>query len=461
MEQTYHQGKSGKVAVQTIHDKEVRMDGHASKEKGFLGWYFNSNLLARILIGLILGATTGIVLGVFPQAIKPFVDNAKFFGDLFIRMLKMIVIPVILFSLVAGAASIAPSRLGRVGVKIMAYYLFTSALAVTIGLVFANIFRPGEGLGIIGDAAVKGKAAEAPTLVQTLLNIVPTNPIESLAKGDVLPVIFFAVCFGIAISYVKDSKIKSIAKGAEALYDVCNAAAESMYKVVSGIMQYAPIGVFVLIATVFAQQGPKAIGPLLLVTIVVYLGLLVHLIAIYGGLLSVYRLGFIKFLKGANEAMVTAFVTRSSNGTLPITMRVSEEKLGIPRGISSFTLPLGATINMDGTAIYLGVCAMFIGFAIGQPLTINQQFTVVVTATLASIGTAGVPGAGAIMLLMVLESIGLKVEAGTAVASAYAMILGIDALLDMGRTCLNVSGDIAGTAIVAKTEKELNLALWN
>ncbi|MFA6507902.1 MAG: dicarboxylate/amino acid:cation symporter, partial [Treponemataceae bacterium] len=300
-----------------------------------------------------------------------------------------------------------------------------------------------------------------PTLVQILLNIVPTNPIESLAKGDVLPVIFFAVCFGIAISYVKDSKNQSIAKGAETLFDVCNAAAESMYKVVSGIMQYAPIGVFVLIATVFAQQGAKALGPLLMVTVVVYLGLLVHLIGTYGGLLSIYKLGLFKFLKGANEAMVTAFVTRSSNGTLPITMRVSEEKLGIPRNICSFTLPLGATINMDGTAIYLGVCAMFIGFAIGQPLTFNQQITVVITATLASIGTAGVPGAGAIMLLMVLESIGLKVEAGTAVASAYAMILGIDALLDMGRTCLNVSGDIAGSAIVAKTEKELDMAMWS
>jgi Na+/H+-dicarboxylate symporter len=437
------------------------MAAPATDNKSSLGWYFGTNLLARILIGLVLGAIAGIVLGFFPSAIKPFVDNAKFFGDLFIRLLKMIVVPVILFSLIAGAASIAPSRLGRVGVKIMIYYLFTSALAVVIGLVFANIFRPGAGLGIVGDAAVKGKAAEAPTLAQTILNIIPTNPIESLAKGDVLPVIFFAVAFGIALSFVKDSKVPAVAKGADILFEACNAAAETMYKVVTGIMQYAPIGVFVLIATVFAQQGPKAIGPLLMVTVVVYLGLIVHFIGTYGGLLSVFKLGFLKFIKGANEAMITAFVTRSSNGTLPITMRVSEENLGIPRSICSFTLPLGATINMDGTAIYLGVCAMFIGFATGQPLSMNQQMTVVITATLASIGTAGVPGAGAIMLLMVLESVGLKVEAGTAVASAYAMILGIDALLDMGRTWLNVTGDIAGTSIVAKSEKELNLAKWS
>ena len=426
-----------------------------------LSWYFKSNLLSRILIGLIAGAVVGIALGYgSPDTAKAFVDNTKFFGDLFIRLLKMIVVPVILFSLIAGAASIAPSRLGRVGVKIMVYYLATSALAVAIGLAFANVFQPGAGMGIVGDAAVQGKAAESPTMSQILLNIVPTNPAESLAKGDVLPIIFFAVLFGLAIAYVKDSKDPVVAKGADSLFQLVNAAAETMYKIVRGIMEYAPIGVFFLIAMVFAQQGAKALGPLLFVTLTVYVGLLVHLVISYGGIMAVAGLGFFKFLKGANEAMITAFVTRSSGGTLPVTMRCSEEKLGIPRNICSFTLPLGATINMDGTAIYLGVCAMFIGYATGNPLTMDQQVTVIITATLASIGTAGVPGAGAIMLLMVLESIGMKVEAGSAIAAAYAMILGIDALLDMGRTCLNVGGDIAGSAIVAKSEGELELAKW-
>ena len=426
-----------------------------------LSWYFKPNLLSRILIGLVLGAIVGIALGYgSPETVKAFVDNTKFFGDLFIRLLKMIVVPVILFSLIAGAASIAPSRLGRVGVKIMAYYLATSALAVAIGLAFANVFQPGAGMGIVGDAAVQGKEAAAPTISQILLNIVPTNPAESLAKGDVLPIIFFAVLFGLAIAYVKDSKDATVAKGADTLFQLVNAGAETMYKIVRGIMEYAPIGVFFLIAMVFAQQGAKALGPLLFVTLTVYVGLLVHLVISYGGIMAVAGLGFFKFLKGANEAMITAFVTRSSGGTLPVTMRCSEEKLGIPRNISSFTLPLGATINMDGTAIYLGVCAMFIGYATGNPLTMDQQLTVVITATLASIGTAGVPGAGAIMLLMVLESIGMKVEAGSAVAAAYAMILGIDALLDMGRTCLNVGGDMAGSAIVAKSEGELELAKW-
>ena len=432
-----------------------------SEKKGMLSWYFNTNLLSRILIGLVAGAVVGIALGYStPETIKAFSDNTRFFGDLFIRLLKMIVVPVILFSLIAGAASIAPSRLGRVGVKIMAFYIFTSALAVSIGLAFANVFQPGAGMGIVGNEAIKGKVAEAPTLSNIVLNIVPTNPAEALAKGDVLAIIFFAMLFGLAISYVKDAKDPVVAKGAESLFQLVNAAAETMYKIVNGIMQYAPIGVFFLIAIVFAQQGAKALGPLLFVTVTVYIGLLAHLVVTYGGFLAVFKLGFFKFIRGANEAMITAFVTRSSNGTLPVTMRVSEEKLGIPRSICSFTLPLGATINMDGTAIYLGVCAMFIGYATGNPLTADQQLTVVITATLASIGTAGVPGAGAIMLLMVLESIGLKVETGSAVAAAYAMILGIDALLDMGRTSLNVTGDIAGSAIVAKAENELDMKMW-
>jgi len=436
------------------------MSDQKSGRKGLFDWYFKSNLLLRILIGLGLGIVVGIILGFMPDTNKAFLDFIKPFGDVFVRLLRMIVVPVIFLSLIAGAASIAPNRLGRVGFKIIAYYLITSAFAVTIGLVLANIFRPGLGMGIVGAAGVAGRAAASPPLVQVLLNIVPTNPIDSLAKGDVLPIIFFAVIFGIALAYVKDNKDAGIAKAANTVLDVTNGAVEAMYKVVSWIMQYAPIGVFVLISIVFAQQGPRALGPLLLITLTVYIGLLLHLVGIYGGFLAINKFGIIKFLKKGNEAMITAFVTRSSGGTLPVTLRNTESNMGISRSISSFSLPLGATINMDGTAIYLGVCAMFIGFAVGQPLTLNQQLMVVVTATLASIGTAGVPGAGALMLLMVLESIGLKVTEGSAVAAAYAMILGIDALLDMGRTCLNVSGDMVGTLVVAKSEKEVDMAKW-
>ncbi len=432
-----------------------------AEKKGMLDWYFKSNLLSRIMIALIAGVVVGIALGYGdPATSKAFVDNTKFLGDIFIRLLKMIVVPVILFSLIGGAASIAPSKLGRIGVKIIAFYMATSALSVTLGLFFANLLQPGSGMNLVGSAGAAGKAAAAPSLATVFMNIIPTNPAESLAKGDVLPIIFFALLFGLSIAFLKDSKDATLVKGANTLYDVVNAAAETMYKIVHGIMQYAPIGVFFLIAIVFAQQGAKALGPLLLVTLTVYLALIALTIIGYGGLLAVFRLGFFKFMKGANEALITAFVTRSSSGTLPVTMRVCEENLGIPRSISSFTLPLGATINMNGTAIYLGICAMFVGYAIGQPLTFAQQMTVVTTATLAAIGTAGVPGAGAIMLLMVLESVGLKVEAGSAVAAAYAMILGIDALLDMGRTCLNVGGDMVCTAIVAKGENELDMQKW-
>ncbi len=436
------------------------MSAGQKPKDGIFSWYFKSNLLVRILVGLVLGAIVGIALGYNETAAQWFIHNLRFFGDLFIRLLKMIVVPVVLFSLIGGAASIAPSHLGRVGFKILIYYMATSALAVVIGLVLANLVRPGIDFHVVGDEAIKVAVREAPRVSDVLLNIVPTNPLEALAKGDILPIIFFAILFGVAISLVKDSNNPKSAKSAEALYEICTAAAETMYKIVAGVMQYAPIGVFVLIATVFADQGPRAIGPLLMVTLTVYIGLVLQLIICYGGFLAVFGLNLIKFLQKASSPMVTSFVTRSSSGTLPITLQTAEEKMGAPRSIAAFSLPLGATINMDGTAIYLGVCAMFIGFATDMPLTFNQQLTVVITATLASIGTAGVPGAGAIMLLMVMDSIGMGVVAGSNIAAAYAMILGIDALLDMGRTSLNVTGDMVGTVIVSKTEKALDMKAW-
>jgi Na+/H+-dicarboxylate symporter len=294
-----------------------------------------------------------------------------------------------------------------------------------------------------------------------MLNIIPTNPIDALAKGQVLPVIFFALCFGIGLTYLRHSTDAALAKAGNILFDVVTAAAETMYKIVGGVMQYAPIGVFFLISGVFATQGPKVLGPLVFIMFLAYVGYILHVILGFGGSLTLFGLSFVKFLRGAQEAMITAFVTRSSNATLPISLRVAEENLGVPRSISSFTLPIGATINMDGTAIYLALGSMFIGFAVGKPLTMDQQFVVLLTATLGSIGAAGVPGAGAIMMLMVLESVNLKVEAGTAVAAAYAMILGVDTIFDMGRTCLNVTGDIVAATVVSKHEGALDLSKWS
>ncbi len=428
------------------------MSDKASGKKGALDWYFKSNLLMRILVGLALGAVVGLVVGPKIAWVKPF-------GDLFVRLLSMIVVPVIFLSLVGGAASISPARLGRVGVKIVIYYLFTTVVAIIIGLIFANIFRPGLGLNLAAGQAA-GRELKQPALVDTFLNLVPRNPVKSLADGDVLPIIFFAIVFGIGLSYLAESSNQKIRDGARAMLSFFDTGAEVMYKIVHGVLQYAPFGVFALIAIVFGQQGAKAFGPLGMVTLTVYISLVVHLVLTYGGFLAINKLSFLKFLKGGREAMLTAFVTRSSAGTLPVTMQNTEDNLGAPRSIASFTLPLGATVNMDGTAIYQGVCALFVAFAIGQSLSFSQQVTVVLTALLASIGTAGVPGAGAIMLLMVLESIGMPVKEGTAVAMAYAMILGIDAVLDMGRTSMNITGDMVGTVIVAKSEKELDMSKW-
>ncbi|MDR0827851.1 MAG: dicarboxylate/amino acid:cation symporter [Desulfovibrio sp.] len=430
------------------------------KKRGFMSWYFGTNLLLRILLGLGLGAVVGLFLAHSPEYAGGFITYTKFFGDLFVRLLRMIVVPVIFFSLITGAASITPHQLGRVGVKIMGYYLATTAVAVCIALILGVVFQPGAGLGISGDAAAQAKVATMPPLSQVILAIVPTNPAESLTKGDVLPIIFFSLIFGIALSVLRDSKNEALAKNATRLFDICSTVAETMYKIVGGVMEYAPVGVFVLIAVVFAQQGPKVIGPLVFVTLLCYIGFVVHVVVTYGGVLTLFGLSFVKFLRGAWEASLTAFVTRSSNATLPISLRVTEEELGAPRSITSFSLPIGATVNMDGTAVYLAICAIFIGNAVGAPLGFEQMVTLTLISTLASIGAAGVPGAGAIMMLMVLEGVGLPVQAGSAVAAAYALILGIDALLDMGRTCLNVTGDLVGAVVVSKNEKTLDMSKW-
>lgn len=423
------------------------------RKRGVLDWYFKSSLLMRILIGLIAGAIVGLIVGPRISVIGPF-------GDLFVRLLKMIVMPVVVFTLIVGAASISPAKLGRVGIKIFLYYIATSAVAVAIGLLFGNLFHPGLGLNLAGVKAGNIRNLTHPSVVQTLLNIIPKNPFHAIAAGSVLPTIFFAIIFGIGLAFIRESKDDRIKNAGTVAFNVFDGAAEVMYKVVRWVLEYAPIGVFALIAVVFGKEGAKAFGPLLIVTIAVYIALVVHLFVVYGGFLTGFKIPFLPFLKKGREAMLTAFVTRSSGGTLPVTMKCADENMGISRSVYSFTLPLGATINMDGTAIYQGVCALFIGFAIGSPLTFAQQMTVILTAVLASIGTAGVPGAGAIMLLLVLNSVGLPVEPGSPVALAYAMILGIDAILDMGRTSLNVTGDMAGTAIVAKTEKEMDLSKW-
>lgn len=419
----------------------------------WLNWYFKPNLLVRILLGLVLGAAAGLIFGPKIVWVSPF-------GDIFVRLLKMIVMPVVMFTLIVGAASINPARLGRIGVKALIFYMVTTAFAVALGLILGNIFHPGKGMELAGAASGFGKELTQPSLIETVIKIVPKNPFSAIASGKILPSIFFSLIFGIGIAFLRESEDNRIKDSATTVFKFFDGGAEVMYKVVNWILQYAPIGVFALIAVVFGKQGAEAFGPLGVVTLAVYCALLAHLLLVYGGLLSIFKINPKQFFNKAKQATITAFVTRSSGGTLPVSLDVAEKQMGISKGVYSFTLPLGATINMDGTAIYQGVCAIFVGFAIGAPLTFSQQMTVIMTAVLASIGTAGVPGAGAIMLLMVLNSVGLKVEPGTTVAMAYAMIFGIDALLDMGRTALNVTGDLAATCIVAKTEKEIDETCW-
>jgi Na+/H+-dicarboxylate symporter len=415
--------------------------------------YFKTNLLLRILVGLGAGAVAGLIFGPDIQWVAPL-------GDIFVRLLKLIVMPVVVFTLVVGAASIHPARLGRVGVKALLLYTVTTAFAVGIGLLVGNVFKPGQGMTLAGTAGAGGLKAEPTSLLQTVLEIVPLNPFKSITDGNMLQTIFFAILFGMGIAYLRESKDERIRASANTVFAFFDGCAEVMYKVVNWILEYAPIGVFALIAVVFGEQGTEAFGPLGMVTLSVYVALILHLVVAYSGLLTIFRVGPIPFFVRAKDAIVTAFVTRSSGGTLPVSMDVAEKKMGISKGVYSFTLPLGATINMDGTAIYQGVCVLFIGFAVGAPLNFSQQMTVILTAVLASIGTAGVPGSGAIMLMMVLNSVGMAVEPGTAVAMAYSMIFGIDALLDMGRTALNVTGDLAVTCAVAKAEGEIDPACW-
>lgn len=418
-------------------------------------------LLWAILIGLILGAIVGIIFAFIPDehvAKKVSLLIAAPLGDLFIRLLKMIVTPVIIFTLISGVASISPARLGKVGVKIIVFYMLTSFIAIIVGLAVGNIMQPGEGV-TLKETTQEIQAKEAPSLVETLLAIVPTNPFESIAKGDVLPIIFFSIFFGIALAYARDNQDAKIKESADSVYKFFDGCAQVIFKVVGWVMMYAPIGVFFLIFQVFAKQGAEAFGPLLHVTVAVYIGLLFQMFVVYVVICSIFKISPVKFIKKVYEPWLTAFVTRSSGGTLPVSMDTAEREMGISKGVYSFTLPLGATINMDGTTIYLGVCAFFIANAVGIPLTGAQQMTIIITAVLASIGTAGVPGAGAIMLIMVLNSVGLDVSQGN-VKLAYAMILGIDALLDMGRTSMNIVGDLCGTCVVAKVENEMDMSFW-
>ncbi|KUO68860.1 MAG: sodium:dicarboxylate symporter [Clostridia bacterium BRH_c25] len=396
-------------------------------------------LSTKILIGLAAGIVFGILLqgspGIANTWIKPF-------GTLFLNLIKMIIVPLVLASLVVGTCGLGDvKKLGRIGGKTLAYYLLTTAFAVTLGLILANIFKVGAGFTL--PAEIKpAEASQIPKFVDTLLNIIPTNPIKALADGNMLQIIAFALILGGGAVVLGD-------KG-KPVYDFFNSLAEITYKITGGIMNFAPYAVFALITPVVAANGPKVLLPLLSVIILVYVGCILHAALVYSATLTLFaKISPLKFFKGIFPAQAIAFTTCSSAATLPVNMKCTEENLGVPKSISSFVLPLGATINMDGTALYQGVCALFIANVFGLELTLSQQFLIVMTATLASIGTAGVPGAGLIMLTMVLQTVGLPLE-------GLALVAGIDRILDMARTTVNITGDSACAVVMAASEKELD-----
>ena len=401
------------------------------------------NLSVQIFASLVLSVVVGLFLG--DSAVVPVKTWIAPVGTMFINLIKMMIVPVVLCSLIVGMTSMGDmKKLGRIGIKTVAFYMVTTAIAIVIGFGVAGVIEPGVGMALPAEAAPKVK--EAPSIMQVFVNMIPKNPIESMAKADILPVIVFALFIGAGIISVGGKK------GA-LLINVFDSGAEVCYKVIAMIMRLAPIGVFCLLLPVVVQNGPKVLLPLLSVIMAMAVGSIIHAVIVYSGIAAtVGHMSPVKFFRGMAEAMVIAFTTCSSAGTLPVNMKNIQEKLGVKRDIASFILPLGATINMDGTALYMGVCSLFIANVYNIPLTVDQMMLIILTGTLASIGTAGVPGAGLIMLAMVLQSVGLPME-------GLALVAGIDRVLDMFRTTLNITGDAAVAVAIDATEKTVPTTL--
>ena len=417
------------------------------------------SLLTKIFVGMILGIIAGLAFGgsVWTVGDAEFtLASIRPVGDLFLRLIRMVVVPLVFASLLVGTASLGdPKKLGRIGMKTVAFYLVTTALAITMGLFIANTVTPGSGLPAettetllaefeTGAAEATISMRQRPGTVETLLEIVPTNPVGSLAAGDMLQIIFFALFFGVALTLIKNRE------KANQIIGFFEGVTDAMIIVVHMVMKLAPYAVFALIAAVIATYGVQVLGSLLIYALCVLVGLALHVLIVYSG--AVWVLGGISpltFLRGIRKAQAIAFATSTSSGTLPVTMECAEKNLGVSEEVSSFVLPLGSTVNMDGTAMYQGVATVFIAQVYMMDLSIGQQLTIVLMATLASIGAAGVPGVGIITLAMVLDQIGLPLE-------GIALILGVDRFLDMARTAVNITGDSAVAVVVARSEGLLN-----
>jgi len=398
------------------------------------------SLTKKILLGMVLGIIFGIILNLLTPGIYEGTKNYVLqpLGTIFVNLIKMLVVPIVIVSLILGTAGISdPKKLGRIGLKTISFFLITTAIAIIIAIALASIVQPGIGEFQLDGASFEAK--EAPPIAETLLNIIPTNPFKSMAEGNMLQVIAFSIFVGFALARLGD-QVEGVTRFIEQANEIL------MYLVIF-IMKFAPIGAFALIAIAIGGQGFDAILAMGKYMFVVLFALLLHCLITYGSIVKMIgKMNPFDFFKRFSPAMVVAFSTSSSSATLPVSMETAQKELKIPKSISGFVQPLGATINMDGTAIMQGVATIFIAQVYGVDLGLGAILTVILTATLASIGTAGVPGVGLIMLSMVLINVGLPVE-------AIALVLGVDRLLDMCRTAVNITGDAACALVVTKTEE--------
>lgn len=392
-------------------------------------------LAMQMLIGLVLGVIVGMFLD--SQFATTYV---KPFGDLFIRLIRMVVVPLVFASLVAGAAGISDvSKLGRVAIKTLVIFMVTSAIAVIFGLLIANIIDPGIGL-TLSTEGLKAAQVKAPSFVQTLLDIVPINPMEAFAKGSILQIIFFAIMFGFCLNFLGE-------KG-KPVYHFFDIVGNLMIHMTQVVMRYAPIGVFALMAVVVSQHGLAVLLPLGKLILASFIATALLVILIYIPIVVfIIRIPLGEYFKGIFEPWLIAFTTCSSAAAMAANL-VASRRLGATNSIASFAVPLGNTINMNGTAVYMGVCAVFAAQIYDLPLTMGDQVIVVITGVLAAVGTAGVPGAGLIMSTLVFTQIGIPLE-------VIALIAGVDRVLDMIRTSINVVGDSTTALMVSRMEGEL------
>ncbi|WP_221568423.1 dicarboxylate/amino acid:cation symporter [Alkalihalobacillus sp. TS-13] len=395
--------------------------------------YLKLSLIIKITVALILGIFTGIIFGEQTAILAPL-------GELLLRLLQFLIIPLVLFTLVVGVNMTHLGHLGRMGSKVFIYYVITSALAIMVGLAVGGLFDPGTGLSVQTDKTVE--VPEDPGVVNVLLNIVPTNIIGAFNEMNLLGIIFTALAFGLAISALRNSE--QHADLGEHVYKVLEALNEATFKILNVILHYVPIGIFAIVAETIGKQGLDTILSLGNMIFVLYIALFVQ-VGIYMILLLVFKTNPLDFFRHVRTPIITAFATQSSSGTLPLTMDAGKN-LGLSKSLYSFSLPLGATINMDGAAIRIAISAVFAANYTGMSLSFTDMLMIVIVGTLASIGTAGVPGAGIIMIATVFAQVGLPME-------VVALLTAVDALVGMGCTTLNVTGDLVGTTLIDKTEK--------